>query len=904
MEFRVLGPVVVMEAGVMVEVRSAKARELLAVLLLAPGHRASHSHITRCLWPGEESNSNRIRQIFHQLRRSVPGVVVDRNEPGYGQICVAPQSVDCVRFLERKRAAENTVNPAERLASLRAALAEYRGTPLEDMPGTGFERERAALMTELREATAACVQAELECGETHSALDRVTSALTSWPDNENLLRLNIAALQALGKEDEIEELLACWRRQSGRPTFHLLLADGTEETRRGGTDMKATLPAKLRQLPVRPAVFVGRQSQLHQLSRAVLGQTAGCSRIAVVSGMPGVGKTGLAVEAGARLEQHFQDILYVDLGGFSGGEPEHSGAILARFLNDLGARSKTPTMDGLVSAYRSKLAERTVLVILDNARDEHHVRPLLPGDAGMSAAIVTSRLRMDGLLIKERACLVDLTPLEIPAAAELLRRQVGEDRMRTVVPFIDDLVGYCGGLPFMLALVAARIVLRPAQALGSIVRELRDDSTRSNFLDLGPKDLSIRLQLDASYGLLSTQAARLLWQLAVHPGPTVSWTALRAFEPTSGFVVRAVDDLVRMSLVTEEPTGERYSLHDLVRVYVTEKAEQQDDEERELLIDRVLSFLLHNAWACDRKLDSGRRLPIGEADGIDVVAPSDSAEAMKWFDTEYSTLTAALRLSKKHGRDRYTWLLAMAMVTFQWRSGRHLDALRYLTFSLPAVEREGGPADIAMVLRMLAGTHRSLGDSTQAARELRRAVSLSEGCDDLAGISMGGYLLGVLLREGGAPGEALEHFTASLAAFEQLGDVLGRGVALSGIGNSLYDLGKYEEGLNYCLSSLNVLERTEDVNGQAYALFSLGRIRVARRDYGEAITDLERALVLYRFLSYGSRAARTLVWLSEALQDAGRMAEAMDAIEQTRSELEKLGESDLDAAMERLRNLP
>ncbi|MFD4879180.1 tetratricopeptide repeat protein [Streptomyces sp. NPDC058420] len=906
MKFRVLGPVVALRAGEPVEMRSAKARELLAVLLLAPGHRASHAYVTQYLWPGEDSNPNRIRQCFYQLRRSVPSVVVERNQPGHCQIRVDPQGVDYIRFQELWRAAESVANARDRLKALRSALGEWRGTPLEDMPGVGFERMRAVLTTELREATAACVLAELECGEVQEALDRVDSALACWPDSETLLKLNLSALRVLGRQDEIEPLLARWGQRFGRPTFHLLLADDTEQSGRATTTGAPPMAARSRsqQLPLRPVDLVGRQPQLDQLAETVLGRTPGRSRTAVLSGMPGVGKTFLAVEAAARVERNFPDgVLYVDLGGFSSGEPERHGPVLARFLNDLGARPKTPTMDGMVSAYRTVLAERAVLLILDNACDEEHVRPLLPGP-GASAAIVTSRRQLYGLVIREGTELIDLAPLGREDAAELLRTRLGKVRMRTALPFIDDLVEYCAGVPLALGIMAARIAQRPAQALGGLVRELREDSTRLGSLDLRSENLSVRLLLEASHKLLSAPAARLLWQLAVHPGPTVSWAALRAFDLTDAVGVSdALDDLIRMSLVTE-PTYERYSLHDLVRVYAAERADQQDETERARLVERVLYFLLHNAWACDRKLDSGRRLPIDEPSGIEVVAPTSATDAMSWFEAEYSTLTVALRLAEKRGLDRYTWLLSMTLVTFQWRSDRHLDALRYLTTALVAVGREGGSADIAMVRRMLAGTHRSLGDNARATRELRSAVRLSEDDQDLPGIAMGRYVLGVLLRESGTPGEALEHVTAALSAFEQLGDVLGQGVALSGIGNTRYDLGQYDEAVEYCLRSLAVLESTDDVNGKAHALFSLGRVRVAQRELAAAIVDFEQARVLYRSLAYGSREARTLVWLAEALRGVGRLPEAADAIEQARAELGRLGESDLDAAVERLRCLP
>ncbi|MEV7678065.1 tetratricopeptide repeat protein [Streptomyces sp. NPDC088341] len=904
MEFRILGPVVALRAGVPVTIKSTKALELLAVLLMTPGGRASHASVTRFLWPDKESNANRIRQYSHKLRKVIPGIA-ESNDRGFCQIQVDPGSIDYVRFQELRRAANAAGEPLVRLRAFRSALAEWRGTPLEDMPGDGFEQKRIELNDELRHVTVACVLAELECGQTLAALERADSGLATWPESERLLELKVRALANLGRQHEVEPLLASWAHRFGRPTVHLLLHSETEGSRSVPAGVPSALPrSRPRQLPLQVVDLVGRQPQLAQLTEALLGHTAGRSRLAVITGMPGVGKSLLAVRAAEQVESSFQAaVLYADLGGFSPGEPVRSDAILARLLNDLEVRPATPTVDGMISAYRSALADRAVLLILDNVRDENHVRPLLPG-LGASAAIVTSRRQLHGLAIREGAELVDLAPLDQHDATELLRTRLGEDRMRTAVPFISDLVEHCAGVPMALGIMAARIAQRP-QALAGIVRDLRQEDTRLRSLDLGSENLSVRLLFETSRKQLAPGAARLLWRLAVHPGPTVSWAALRAFEPDDPVGVNdAIDELIRMSLVTE-PILERYSLHDLVRVYAGELADRQDEEERVRLVERVLRFLLHNAWACDQKLDPGRRLPIGEARDLEVVTPAHVADAMSWFEAEYSTLTAAVRLAEKRGLDRYTWLLSMVLVTYQWRSGRNLDALSYLTSALEAAEREADPADVAMVRRMLAGTHRSLADRPRAMRELRSAVTLSENSGDVLGAALGRHILGVLLRESGAPGEALEHFMAALPAFEQLGDLLGQGAALNGIGSAHYDLGQYDTGLEYCRRSLTLLEDTDDLNGLAHVLFSLGRIRLVLGDREAAVADFKRARDLYQSLTYGSREARTLVWLVDTLRAADRPREAEVAIDQVRVLLRELGESgDLDVAIERLRYLP
>lgn len=761
------------------------------------------------------------------------------------------------------------------------------------------------MTSELREATIDCVLTELQCSQPQAALDRADSALTRWPTDEALLELKVRALRTLGRQDEIPPLLVEWERGSGRPTAHLLLADTSEEHGRGrSTSLRAMVPPRPRQLPLGSVALVGRRHLLERLTEVLLGRAEGRSRVAAVSGLPGVGKSALAVKAAVALDQYFADgILRVDLREVVPDGLLRHEHVIARLLNDLGVSPATPTLDGMLSAYRTALADRSVLLILDNARDEEHVRPLLP-PAGSSAAIITGSRHLHGLEIRENAELIALEPLDRANATELLRVRLGEDRMRTAAPFVADIVEHCSGLPLALGIMAARIAGRPAWALPDMVRELRVESTRLRSLDLGSEDLSVRLSFDAAHKQLSAPASRLLCRLAIHPGPTIGWAALRAMDPEDeAHVSEATDELLRMSLMTE-PSFERYALHDLVRVHAEGLSREWGQADRIRVVKRVLYFLLHHAWACDRRLEPGRRLPIDRPGTLRVVAPADAAAAMNWFETEYSTLSAAVGLAQRHGLARYTWLLSMTLVTFQWRSDRHLDALAGLTRALPAATLESGPADVAMVRRMLAGTHRAIGNVAGAVRELNSAVRISDDDGDLLGAALGRHALGVLLQESGAPGEALEHFDAALSAFGELADILGQGAVLNGIGSARYDLGHYEEAERHCLRSLSLLAGTGDINGQAHAHFSLGLIRMARAAPEAAVADLVRARVLYRSLTYGSREARTLVWLAKALRTVGRTTESAEAMEQAGAVLRKLGEMDIDAGLDRLARLP
>ncbi|WP_225447826.1 tetratricopeptide repeat protein [Streptacidiphilus sp. P02-A3a] len=821
------------------------------------------------------------------------------NRTGFCRLKIDPARVDYLRFLTYWRTAADAKDPAAGLSAIRAALAEQRGEPLHGLPGAEFARRRERLLAQLREATVDCVRAELECGRLDAAYRRVEDAQAQWPDSEPLLELRVRILTALGRPDEIEPLLRDWEQRFRRSTVHLLLARATTPATPG---LPPSPPRSVpRQLPPHPPVLVGRSDEIERLGSTLLGRTAARAKIASISGMPGVGKTMFAVSAGHTVEQYFPDgTLYADLRGYNAQEPERYEHLLVRFLNDLGVAPDTPTRDGMLAAYRTALADRAVLLVLDNARNEQHVRNLLPG-LGRSAAIITSRRRLHGLAIKEGADMIDLAPLHRTASLELLRAELGEQRTGLASPFLDELVEHCAGVPLALRIIAARVIAHGPGSVGDISRGLRAASTRLRQLDLGSDDQSVRLSFEVSHNLLPASAKRLFWQLAVHPGPSISWSALRALWPDDPNEVSLANDELQRTHLLEETADARFELHDLLRVYAGELAARQGEAERVGVAERILEFLLQNASACDRLLDPDRNLPIVSM-GIRIDIPRTVADATAWFEAEYSTLTAVIGTAEAHGLDRHTWLLPMVLVAFQWRSGRYLDALRHLPTALEAARRVAAPADVAMVHRMIGGTHRGLGELAPATREMRSAVRLSEESGDVRGAALGNSALGVMLRETGAPGEALTHHTAALAAFQELGDVLGQGGALNGIGVAHYDLRRFDLAQEYCRRALGLLTDTDDLNGQACAWFGLGRTELALGDTRRAIASLARALRLYRSFGYPSRQARTLLWLADALLLADRPLMAAEALGQARSLLAGLGEADPDAAVRRLRS--
>jgi tetratricopeptide (TPR) repeat protein len=276
---------------------------------------------------------------------------------------------------------------------------------------------------------------------------------------------------------------------------------------------------------------------------------------------------------------------------------------------------------------------------------------------------------------------------------------------------------------------------------------------------------------------------------------------------------------------------------------------------------------------------------------------------MEWLDDEYSTVTAAVQQAKDMDNHRYTWLLAMALVTYQWRRGRYADAERCLGYSSSAAEKVAGPTDQAMIYRMIAGSRRGLGQVEKAKGSLRRAVMLSERAGDAVGVARARHGLAVLHHESGEPQAAIELFEQALAGFQDTGHVVGEAGARNGLGCARHDLGDYDGALRHCGEAVRLFEATSDLNGAANALASLGKAHAAKGEHALAITNLVNAAERYRSLTYGSREARTLVDLGELLVGTGRIAEAREAYQRAERLLREIGDPSADETAARLTDL-
>ncbi len=894
MEINLLGSLIVRVHGYEVAITSQLAKGLLAVLVLAPNHTMRHCEIEKRLWPGKWARPDSVRDARRMLHKQLPAVQARNDSHRQCMISLDGWSVDYLRFTRGVTAAKY-LDGEDRVDKLHEALSEWRSEPLVDADLEKFDlqREREVLNDLRRNAYFDLLDAIAGCGKPADLRAEAHHAFALWPHDLPMLTLVTDFLADSESGAQAGVFLAGHIREHGDPDGLL-----TELRNQFGPSPAAgPLLAKVpRQLPGHHRPLVGRSAEFQALTESLADADPGTAGIVLVSGMAGAGKTGLACRWGTEFEHRFPGgTLYADLNGFAALGPEQPEQILARMLADLDVEPPTTTLDGLMTAFRSATAGRSVLVVLDNARDSAQVRPLLPGTG--CPVIVTSRIRLDSLITREGARPLTVNPLSHVEAVEILARAVGEARLRQTGHLVDDIAGLVGGLPLALAVVAARIAARPAEAVRSVRDALREKKSKLDVLAVEhDTDLDVRVALSYSRDGLSDAAARLWALLALHPGPTISRAA--AVDLAEHDCSDTLDELVNEHLLDETASG-RYSMHDLVRAYGVELAERESLADTEAVAISVLDFLLRHVWACDQVLVPGRELPI-PASVSEVAAPQSVGDAMKWLDDEYRTVTAALRQAAEAGADRHCWLLAMALVTYQWRRSKFADAVRYLRVAASAAERVAGLEDRAMVHRMLAGSHWNMKNVTLAKGSQRHALWLSHQAQDHRGIAYGHVGLAALHLEQDEHTQAGTEYREAIALFRQLGDELGEADALSGLVHVVLTEGDHERAIEICSDARDRYAQAGDLNGQAVVLVALGEVHEDRGDLTRAAAAYDLAISHYRSMTRQSHEARTLVKLAGVLRLDGREADRTQALRRARTLFRDL---DDDAGLVRVEKL-
>jgi tetratricopeptide (TPR) repeat protein/transcriptional regulator with XRE-family HTH domain len=658
------------------------------------------------------------------------------------------------------------------------------------------------------------------------------------------------------------------------------------------------------QLPADPAGFTGRDAELDRLTGLL---TTDRRRITVViAGTAGIGKTTLAVHWAHRVKHQFPDgQLYLGLRGFDpGGLLMSPVDALGRLLDGLGvAPQRVPAdLDGRAALYRTTVADRRLLIVLDNARDAEQVRPLLPG-AGGCCVLVTSRHDLPGLVAVDGAHHLALDLLAADEARRALAVRVAGGRVAAEPAAADTIVAACAGLPLALAVAGARAATRPRLPLAALAAELHDTGGRLAALATQDPQSDVRSVFSWSYDALSTEAARLFRLLGLHPGPDVSAAAAASMAGADPARVRPVlDELVAAHLVTEDAAG-RFALHDLLRVYAADLAHRTGGEaDRRAATGRMLDHYLHTAYAADRIVSSGRdSLALAApAAGVHVEPFADRAAALDWFTAEHTVLLAAIHQAAATGWDTHVWQLAWCGATFlEWR-GHWTDYAATQTAAADAARRSGDPAAEAAALRLLAVADLRLGHLTDAAGHLDRALHLSRLRDDEVAQAHTHIHLGVLATREARRADALAHALEALRLYESAGHQVGRADALNDVGWSHAELGNHREAVACCRQSLELQRALHNRYGQAAAWDSLGYAHSRLGEYTEALTCYRHALDLVVELGDRYQAADTLVRIGETEQSLGNADGAAGAWRQALTILDELDHPDADAVRERI----
>jgi DNA-binding SARP family transcriptional activator/tetratricopeptide (TPR) repeat protein len=930
-EVRLLGPVEVWAAGRKQELGPPQLRAVLAAVAVDAGRPVLPETLIDRVW-GEEPPSRvraaihvhvtRIRRVLGRASESEDGrqapVVLARQAGGYVLETELDQ-VDLHRFQQlRGQARDRGCPEPERAALLRAALDLWHGPGLADLAGGWPTRVRESWAQERLDAVVDWAETEVRLGRHHEVIGPIRTLVADYPLTEPLTAVLMQALVAVGRSAEAVD---CYAATRARLADELGVEPGPElrglheAVLRGGPVggvgpgpsgpvarpvlRPGVVPA---QLPADAYGFAGRRDQLARLD-AILDRSAEqptTAEICALSGTAGVGKTALAVHWAHRIADRFPDgQLYVNLRGCDpGGQVLDPAEALRGFLDALDVPAdRTPsTLDAQAALYRSLLAGRRVLVVVDNARDADQVRPLLPGTPS-ALTIVTSRSPLTSLAAVEGAhsLTVDLPgPAE---ARELLAGRLGAERVAAEPAAVDDIVTWCARLPLALAIIAARAAARPAFPLARLAAEVASARSRLDVLAGDDAATDLRTAFAWSYRQLSPEAARLFRLIRLHPGPDVSAAAAASLagRPPAR-VRRLLAELAAAHLVSEHLPA-RYSCHDLLRTYAADLLRDRHPADRRgTATARVLDHYLHTAHAAALLLDPCRT-PLTLAPVQPGVTPEDLADhaaALTWFTDEQAVLLTGIRNAADAGLDAYVCRLAWSVTNFLDRQGHWPDMARINRAALDAARRLCDRAEQADARLRLARAYTRLGWHREADSHFRAARELFAELDDRAGQARAHYHLAYLEGRQGRPAAAVGHARRALDLSQLTGSRYQQALARHALGWYQAELGDHRQALSSCQHALTMLLRTGDRHGQAAAWRSLGYAHHRLGGHDRAGACYQQAVELFAPLGDRYEVATTLANLGDAQAAAGAAAAARDAWQHALAILDELGHRDAD----------
>ncbi len=933
LQFGLLGPLRVWREETVVDLGPLQQRVVLAVLALQAGRPVSRQHMINAVW-GETPPRNAVNLV----QRHVSGLrrVLEPDRPGHvpsgmlawtevGYLLTLPADALDLDIYEsevgRARAARAAGHLGEAAEALRSALRLWRGPVCDGLNSPFLDAQRDRLEESRISVIEERIELELPIGDHGDPIAELRDLVAEHPLRERLHGLLMLALYRAGRQADALAAFRDARRQlreelgiePAAPLQRLhqqilaadpeLVAAAAAEVTTDASAMTGTRRPLPAQLPHRIPDFTGRDAELDRLDALLVARDHGDTETSVVitaiAGSAGVGKTALAVHWAHWISGRFPDgQLYVNLRGFdpTGCAMKPAEAVRG-FLDAFGVSPQQipASLEAQAALYRSLLAGRRVLVLLDNAADEDQVRPLLPGSPGC-LVIVTSRNELPGLIVTEGAQPVVVDLLSADEARQLLTRRIGESRVLAETQAADNIIALCARLPLALMLVAARAATHPGFSLSALAAELRGAGGSLDAFDGQDQATNVRAVFSWSYQRLSAPGRRLFRLLGLHFGPDVATPAVASLAGMPREQIRpALAELARAHLVTERIPG-RFAFHDLLRAYATEVAYTHDPEDyRFAARHRMLDHYLHTACRADELLNRLRDRPFtldGSRPGVTPESLADQGQALAWFESEHAVLLVALRQAT--GFDTHIWQLAWALVSFfeyraHWRDWRDSQST-----ALDASLRLSDELAQAHSHRLLGSVSIQLSSYDHARVHLKCALDLFRELGDNIGQADTHISLAWMLERQSRYGEALPHAQQALALFQAAGHRTGQARALNAVGWFRALLGDYQQALISCQQALDLQREIGDHFGEAATYDSLGYAHRHLGHQSEATTCYQKAANLYRELGDRYNEADTLVSLGDAHQAFDDSESAGNAWQRALTILEQLGHSRAD----------
>ncbi|MQS13817.1 AfsR family transcriptional regulator [Streptomyces kaniharaensis] len=895
LRFQVLGPVQAWLDGRPLALGSPQQQAVLTALLLHAGRPVTTQDLVDGLWGDRPPTQavaalrtyvSRLRAVIEPRRETrAPAELLVSVADGYA-LRIPGDALDVTVF-ENLSAEATTARAAGDLHEahrlLVRALGLFSGRPLTGIPGPYADAQRLRLAERQVAASEDMCAAALDIGLHAEVVGELNSLTAEHPLRERLRELLMLALYRCGRQAESLGVYTDTRKLlidelgvepgAGLSAMHsrILAADQTLTLPAAPVrDDGSPTPPPPAQLPADVSDFSGRSGLVADLSTVLMNATGQAVVVTSLAGIGGVGKTTLAVHVAHRVRTEFPDgQLYVDLRG-AGASPADPAVVLGDFLHTLGVTENPDSLEQRAALYRSLLASRRMLILLDNARDAEQIRPLIPGVSGC-AVLATSRSRLAGI---PGAQLFDVEELTADEALSLFSAIVGEQRVAAEPEAAMAVVTACGFLPLAVRIAAARLASRPRWSVSDLARRLADQRRRLDELQLG--NLAVETTIGLGYGQLSTAEARAFRLLSLIDAPDVPLAAAAALLGVDDDTAEDLAEALVEANMLECFSPGRYRYHDLLRLYAQRQNERIGDlEEQQLAVLRLLDLLIPTVYNAAQTIEPDDPLPelLSSLTSPGLSLPTSGA-AQDWLRSEGALLLSAIVAAADGPGDLQRSAIDLLILLYcLGPDPTHGPRVRRILEIMGRDAQDRGDSAALARVHFALGTLQSVTSDFQGAEHsLRRSLEFQAPDDATIFRLATANTLGWILSVGNRPAEALPFLEQALAISQVVGTPIGEARLISNIARVQHRLGMTETAIQSATDAVAAARTSKNGPYLAHTLYQLGVVLSS----GEAVEHLREAHQLYQSQQNPLWEGYTLARLSSSLLAAGRHAEAAE----------------------------